>query len=209
MSEWLSLSKFPKDGARGQRRVPLTREIFIDRSDFREEEPPPPPASELALLSKKAQKRLRSAAFNRLTLHQPVRLRGAYVISVSEVVRDDATNEIVALRCTHDDTSLGKTIYINGAPGEGAGGESVAGGVQPGVVHWVSAERSIDAEVFVYKSLFAGASALRSGSAASLFLVVVVVAFSLLICSPCVFLNATPPRSHHSTRPTRQERKWW
>jgi glutamyl/glutaminyl-tRNA synthetase len=85
VAEWLSLAKFPKDEARGTRHVPLTREVFIERADFREEEPPPPAAAEFALLSKKAQKRMRAAAFNRLTLHQPVRLRGAYVISVTGV----------------------------------------------------------------------------------------------------------------------------
>jgi hypothetical protein len=56
----------------------MTREIYIDQSDFREDEPPPPSPEEWAKLSKKQQKRQRG--FNRLTPHQSVRLRGSYVI---------------------------------------------------------------------------------------------------------------------------------
>ena len=110
-----------------------------------------------------------------------IRHVGAYVISVTGVVRDDATNEIIELRCAHDEgefilyryiscesfsqfdslpltsflrrcahdeASFGTTVYVNTPPGEGAGGASVAGGVQPGVVHWVSAEHSIEGEFF-------------------------------------------------------------
>ena len=71
----------PNDDSQGTRRLPFTRELFIDRADF----------SEDTTLSRKK--------FKRLVLGEYVRLRGAYVIKADEVIKDDS-GEIVELRAS-------------------------------------------------------------------------------------------------------------
>ncbi|OQX45911.1 MAG: glutamine--tRNA ligase, partial [Candidatus Sedimenticola endophacoides] len=75
----------PKDEGMGSRTLKLTREIYIDRADFREE-------------ANKKYKRLVSGG--------EVRLRNAYVIRADQVIRD-AGGEIVELRCSYDPATLG------------------------------------------------------------------------------------------------------
>lgn len=70
----------------GERVVPFTREIFIDREDFREE----------------ANKK-----FKRLVLGKEVRLRNAYVIRADEVIKDE-NDEIIEIICTYDPETLGQ-----------------------------------------------------------------------------------------------------
>ncbi|EPF71369.1 glutamine--tRNA ligase/YqeY domain fusion protein [Acinetobacter rudis] len=70
----------------GERVIPLTQEIYIDRKDF--EEVPP-------------------KGFKRLTTDGEVRLRHAYVIKCDEVIKD-ATGEIIELKCSIDPETLGK-----------------------------------------------------------------------------------------------------
>lgn len=82
----LLMSNHPKDGSQGKREVPLTHEVYIDRTDF--EEIPPP-------------------GFKRLTLGGEVRLRGAYVIRCDEAIKNDQ-GEIIELVCTADLDTLGK-----------------------------------------------------------------------------------------------------
>jgi glutaminyl-tRNA synthetase len=84
--EELTMSNHPKEESLGERTVPLTREIVIDRSDF--EEVPPP-------------------GFKRLTAGGEVRLRGAYVIRCNEVIKD-ASGEVTELLCSVDLDTLGK-----------------------------------------------------------------------------------------------------
>lgn len=84
--ETLQASNHPKDESLGSRDIKLTREVYIDRADFREE----------------ANKK-----YKRLVLGGEVRLRNAYVIRCDEAVKDDAGN-IVELRCTYDPDTLGK-----------------------------------------------------------------------------------------------------
>lgn len=74
--ETLTFSNHPKDEAFGQRNVPFSRELWIEREDF--EEVPP-------------------KGFKRLTLGGEVRLRGAGIVRCDEVIRNDA-GEIVELR---------------------------------------------------------------------------------------------------------------
>ncbi len=83
--ETLQASNHPKDESLGSRDIKLTREVYIDRADFREE----------------ANKK-----YKRLVLGGEVRLRNAYVIRCDEAVKDDAGN-IVELRCTYDPDTLG------------------------------------------------------------------------------------------------------
>ena len=84
--EELSMSRHPKEESLGERIVPLSREIVIDRGDF--EEVPPP-------------------GFKRLTPGGEVRLRGAYVIKCDEVIKNSA-GEVVELQCSVDLDTLGK-----------------------------------------------------------------------------------------------------
>lgn len=76
----------PQNEAMGSREMPLTREVYIDREDFREE----------------ANKK-----YKRLVLGDRVRLRYGYVVRAESVVRDDA-GEIVEIRCSYDPDTLGK-----------------------------------------------------------------------------------------------------
>ncbi len=78
--EFLSFANHPKDANQGERSIPFSRDLWIEREDF--EETPPP-------------------GFKRLTVGGDVRLRGAGIIRCDEVVKDDRGN-LVELRCTLD-----------------------------------------------------------------------------------------------------------
>jgi glutaminyl-tRNA synthetase len=82
---WLDLPYHVENQAMGSRKVPLTREVWIDREDFREEAP---------------------KKWFRLAPGAEVRLRGAALVRCQEVVRD-ASGGVVELRCTWDPDSLG------------------------------------------------------------------------------------------------------
>ena len=85
-TEWIDAPEFPRDvGKEGTRRMPFTREIWIERSDFMEEP---------------------SRKFRRLSPGSEVRLRNAYVVRCDEVVKDEA-GEVVELRCSHDPETMG------------------------------------------------------------------------------------------------------
>jgi glutaminyl-tRNA synthetase len=113
-AEEIEAPSFPPDvGRPGSRRVPLTREIYIERDDF-EREPPP--------------------GFHRLSPGSEVRLRHAGIIRCEEVVADEA-GEVRELRCRYR--------------AAGAGDEAVKG-----IVHWVSADRSLPCEVTLDDRLF-------------------------------------------------------
>jgi len=76
----------PEDLSLGTRKVPFSRELFIEREDFMEDPP---------------------KKFYRLAPGREVRLRSAYFIKCEEVVKDPATGEIVELRCTYDPATRG------------------------------------------------------------------------------------------------------
>ena len=83
--EWLEASYWPHDVPKeGTRKVPFSRELFIERDDFMEDPP---------------------RRFHRLAPGREVRLRYAYIIKCEEVVRDE-TGEVVELRCTYDPETL-------------------------------------------------------------------------------------------------------
>ncbi|MFN3311347.1 MAG: glutamine--tRNA ligase/YqeY domain fusion protein, partial [Thermomonas sp.] len=81
--ETLTFSNHPKDAAQGERGLPFSRELWIEREDF--EEVPPP-------------------GFKRLTVGGEVRLRGAGIMRCDDVVKD-AAGRILELRCTLDPAS--------------------------------------------------------------------------------------------------------
>ncbi len=101
----------------GEREIPLTEQIYIDRKDF--EEVPP-------------------KGFKRLIPEGEVRLRHAYVIKCDEVIKD-ASGEVIELKCSIDPETLGK---------------NPEGRKVKGVIHWVSAEKGVPAEVRIYERLF-------------------------------------------------------
>ena len=76
----------PEDPAGGTRKVPFSRELYIEREDFMEDPP---------------------KKFFRLAPGREVRLRYAYFIKCEEIVRDPATGEISELRCTYDPATRG------------------------------------------------------------------------------------------------------
>ncbi|MCO6436738.1 MAG: glutamine--tRNA ligase/YqeY domain fusion protein [Phycisphaerae bacterium] len=75
----------PEDESAGTRKVPFTRELYIEQDDFREEPPP---------------------KYFRLSPGREVRLRWAYFVTCREVIKNDA-GEIVELRCTYDPATRG------------------------------------------------------------------------------------------------------
>jgi glutaminyl-tRNA synthetase len=83
--EHLTAANHPQDDALGTRTVPFTREVYIDKSDFREEA---------------------ARKFKRLVSGGEVRLRNAYVIRCDEVIKDN-NGEIIELHCSYDPSTLG------------------------------------------------------------------------------------------------------
>ena len=83
--EELNAPNHPQDELMGKRKVPFSREIYIDQDDFRES----------------ANKK-----FKRLVLGQEVRLRNAYVIQCNEVIKNEQ-GDIIELRCSYDSATLG------------------------------------------------------------------------------------------------------
>jgi glutaminyl-tRNA synthetase len=108
----------PEDPSAGTRDVPFTRELYIEREDFLEEPP---------------------KKFFRLAPGREVRLRYAYFITCTGVVKD-AAGEVVELRCRYDPATRG--------------GDAPDGRKVKGTLHWVSAPRSLPAEVRLYETLF-------------------------------------------------------
>jgi glutaminyl-tRNA synthetase len=115
--EELEVPWWPGEPARGARKVPFGRELLVEREDFAEDPP---------------------ADWKRLAPGREVRLAGAYVVRCDEVVRD-ASGVVVAIRCSHEASSL-----TDGAPRRGLG-----------TIHWVHATRSRPAPVRLYDRLFA------------------------------------------------------
>ena len=83
--EFVEVANNPEDPSTGTRRVPFSREVFIEQDDFREVPPP---------------------KYYRLSPGKEVRLRNAYFITARSVVKDEAGN-IVEVHCTYDPASRG------------------------------------------------------------------------------------------------------
>ncbi|TBW27727.1 glutamine--tRNA ligase/YqeY domain fusion protein [Gramella sp. KN1008] len=81
--EWLEAENNPEDESAGNRKVPFSRELFIEREDFKESA---------------------NRKFFRLTLGKEVRLKNAYIIKGEDVVKDDEGN-ITEIHCTYDPKS--------------------------------------------------------------------------------------------------------
>jgi glutaminyl-tRNA synthetase len=108
----------PEDASAGTRKVPFSRELYIERDDFMESPP---------------------KKFFRLSPGKEVRLRCAYFITCTEVVKD-AAGEITELRCTYDPATRG--------------GDAPDGRRVKATMHWVSAAHAVPVEVRLYDRLF-------------------------------------------------------
>ena len=84
--ETLTAPNHPNRPELGERQLPFTKELYIDRADFREEA---------------------NKQYKRLVLGKEVRLRNAYVIK-AERVEKDVNGEITTIFCTYDPETLGK-----------------------------------------------------------------------------------------------------
>ena len=84
-SEEFELANNPEDASAGTRKVPFSRELFIEHEDFKEDPP---------------------KRFFRLAPGREVRLRGAYFITCTAVEKDEA-GAITGLRCTYDPATSG------------------------------------------------------------------------------------------------------
>jgi glutaminyl-tRNA synthetase len=109
----------PEDPSMGVRKVPFSRVLWVERDDVREVPPP---------------------KYFRLYPGNEVRLRYAYIVRCTGVVKDERTGEIVEVRCTYDPASRG------GNAGEGRRVK--------GTIHWVSAPHAVTAEARLYDRLF-------------------------------------------------------
>jgi glutaminyl-tRNA synthetase len=102
------------------RKVPFSRVIYIEQDDFREVPPP---------------------KYYRLAVGREIRLRYAYFIKCTGVVKDEKSGEVTELRCTYDPQTRG--------------GDAPDGRKVKATLHWVSAEKALPAEVRLYDHLFA------------------------------------------------------
>ncbi|MEK9900214.1 MAG: glutamine--tRNA ligase/YqeY domain fusion protein [Rhodospirillaceae bacterium] len=118
-TEELEALNNPTDENAGTRMIPFGRELWVERDDFMEDPP---------------------KKFRRLAIGQEVRLRFAYFVTCTDVIKDDDGN-VVELRCTYDP--------------ETKGGDAPDGRKVRGTIHWVSAADAISAEVRLYDYLFA------------------------------------------------------
>ncbi len=116
--EEIEAHNHPQRPEMGTRKLPFSRIIYIEKDDFMEAPP---------------------KKFFRLAPGREVRLRYAYYITCTEVVKDDAGN-VLELRCRYDPASQGGTT---------PDGRKVRG-----TIHWVSAAHAVDAEVRIYDRLF-------------------------------------------------------
>jgi glutaminyl-tRNA synthetase len=109
----------PENSSAGMRKIPFSKVLYIEQDDFRESPPP---------------------KYFRLFPGNEVRLRYAYFVQCTGVVKDSASGEATEVHCTYDPTTRG---------GDAADGRKVKS-----TIHWVSARHAVKAEVRLYEQLF-------------------------------------------------------
>ncbi len=117
--EEMDMMNHPQKPELGTRKVPFSKELYIEKSDFMEEPP---------------------KKFFRMGPGREVRFRSAYYITCTDVVKDEATGEVIELICTYDP--------------ETKGGNSPDGRKVKGTIHWVSGKHAINVNVNLYDRLF-------------------------------------------------------
>ncbi len=108
----------PEDESAGTRSVPFSKVIYIERDDFMEDPP---------------------RKFFRLAPGREVRLRYAYFITCTDVIKDE-TGQVIELRCAYDPATRG--------------GSAPDGRRVKATLHWVSARHAVEAEARLYENLF-------------------------------------------------------
>jgi glutaminyl-tRNA synthetase len=108
----------PEDESAGTRQVPFSKVVYIEQDDFREVPPP---------------------KYYRLSPGREVRLRYAYLITCTSVVKNE-TGEVVEVHCTYDPATRG--------------GNTPDGRKVKSTIHWVSAQHAVEGEVRIYENLF-------------------------------------------------------
>jgi glutaminyl-tRNA synthetase len=109
----------PEDSSAGIRKIPFSKVLYIEQDDFRETPPP---------------------KYFRLFPCNEVRLRYAYFVKCTGVVRDPATGEATEVHCTYDPATRG--------------GDAPDGRKVKSTIHWVSVRHAVKAEVRLYEQLF-------------------------------------------------------
>ncbi len=109
----------PEDETMGMRKIPFSRVLYIEREDFREDPP---------------------KKWFRLAPGREVRLKHAYYVTCTDVVKDKRTGEVVELHCTYDP--------------ESRGGWTKDERRVKGTLHWVSTAHAFPVEVRLYDYLF-------------------------------------------------------
>lgn len=116
--EWMDAVNNPEDPVAGVRQVPFSKELYIEQEDFMENPP---------------------KGFFRLAPGREVRLRYAYFVTCTDVVKDD-DGRVVELHCSYDPATRG--------------GNAPDGRKVKSTLHWVSASHAISAEARLYDHLF-------------------------------------------------------
>ena len=117
-TEMLEAINNPEDPEAGTRNLPFSRELYIEQADFMEDPP---------------------KKFFRLGPGREVRLRYAYFVTCTHVIKDESGN-VIEIHCTYDPKTRG--------------GNSPDGRKVKGTLHWVSVPHAIEAEVRLYDRLF-------------------------------------------------------
>ena len=116
--EEFEVPNHPQKEECGIRKMPFSRELWIERTDYMDDAP---------------------NKFKGFTIGREVRLRGAYLVTCNEVIKD-AGGHVTELRCTYDP--------------ETKGGSAPDGRKVRSTIHWVSASHAVDAEVRLYDRLY-------------------------------------------------------
>ncbi|HWI55036.1 MAG TPA: glutamine--tRNA ligase, partial [Desulfobacteria bacterium] len=115
--EWLEAENNPENPEMGFRKIPFSREIYVEQDDFMENPP---------------------KKYFRLFPGNEVRLKHAYFITCSEVIKDENGN-VTELRCTYD-------------PATKSGSDFTERKVK-GTIHWVDVSQAVQAEFRLYEPL--------------------------------------------------------
>jgi glutaminyl-tRNA synthetase len=109
----------PEDPRAGIRRIPFSKELYIEKDDFREIPP---------------------QKYYRLSPGTEIRLRYAYFIKCTDLIKDEKTGEVTEVHCTYDPTTRG--------------GDAPDGRKVKSTIHWVSAAHALKAGVYLFDHLF-------------------------------------------------------
>ncbi len=117
--EWFDAENNPEDPDAGSRQIPFSRELYIEREDFMENPP---------------------KKYFRLAPGREIRLKYAYYVTCTEVIKDTESGEVLEVHCSYDPQSRG--------------GWTEDGRKVKGTSHWVGAAHAFEATVRLYDHLF-------------------------------------------------------